>query len=732
MEKGGSVSVSDRRSRRASEPPLTPDELHRLRWGLGGVLALWSAWGSYVFDLSGAALLVPITLAVGAVLAWPALPARTPSWVGRLAFPGLALFLAADVVLNGEPLAAMVRLNLLLIAVRACSVRRPREDLQLLVLCLFIVVVAGVLTVAIGFVVHILVFTALALANLVVITLSGAGDAGTDGWAQMTWGRLFGRLRRAVDWRIVAGAAALNLLVVAMATVLFVAMPRFQIENSLGFLQLSNKRSLSGFSGTVQLGDVTDIAEDTSTVLRAEIDSPGQVPADLYWRMVALDDYQAGTFRASRGLARYEQRTSVVREWAGTRAEVPGEPVWTFYYEPGVSRFLPLTGEFARIRLREPRALVVNPKAGTLALRDEPQAMFAYRIAGLDLAGGRTDPVLGAALEARRMSNASDYPATLLAVPDSPGDLAVLDRIVREIHGGERLAPATFINRASAWLAKNHAYSRRSKIPAGPEDVLVRWLRSGEPGHCELFAGGFVLLARRAGFPARVLTGFKGGTWNEFERYYMIRNSDAHAWCEIYDEHGRWLRVDPTPGGGSFGDAAGGRAATAVDRSWTARLDALRMLWYRRVVDFDQGAQVEMADSLRVSARDLALRWIRRLDQWGREVLGWLQRPWGATRIASSGVLAVVAVVLAWVLVRWRYLWWRRWQRTDRGGDPVRREAGRWLRRFERAGCPASPDAPLADLQRLRYGRPSKATAAWPVFLAAKRAWARRRRPGIQ
>ena len=720
----------DTRSRRASEPALTADELHLLRWGLGGALALCSAWGVYFFDLGGAALLPPITLLVLAVLVWPDLPGRVPAGAWRLLFPGLILFVATDLVINSEPLAALVRLNLLLVTVRAIGHRRPREDLQLAVLCLFLVVAAGVLTVAMGFVLHLLLFTALALTYLLTITLSAATDPETNdtaSWRRIPWGRLFERLRRAVDWRIVAAAGGLYLLVVALATLLFLALPRFQIENSLGFLQLKNRRSLSGFSETVRLGDVTDIAMDRTTALRAELDDPAQVPALPYWRMVALDEYRDGTFRTSKGLQQHERRIATTRQVAGRRSAGGPEPVWTFYYEAGVSRFLPITGEFARLRLREARALVANDRAGTLALREEPQAMFAFRIEGLDLGGGLADPGLAAAV--RRAGGAAvdagAYPGTLLAVPAGEGNAAVLDAIVAEITGGGTFAAAEFAERAVDWLERRHRYSMRSIVPAGGEDVLVRWLRSAEPGHCELFAGGFALLARQAGFPVRIVTGFKGGAWNAFEQYYMVRNSDAHAWCELYDEQGRWLRVDPTPGASGEAAAAAAGAAgrvTEVDRSWAARLDALRMLWYRRIVNFDRSAQDEMADSLKEKARQSGQALITTLDRWGRQLSAWLRGPWSFGRVVRAGGAVVLVVAAAWSVWHWRHLWWNRWIRRGRG-DPVRREAGRWLRRLARVRDDARARVALRQLERLRYGPVQGRPAPGPVFRAARRAW---------
>jgi transglutaminase-like putative cysteine protease len=693
------------------------------------VLALVSVWGVLLLDLGGVLLAPLLTALVVAVLVWPMLPLCAPAWVWRLVFPGLILFVATDLVLNGEPLAAMLRLNLVLIGIRAVGLRRPREDLQLLVLCLFLVVVSGVLTVAFGFVVLILSFTALALAYLLTITLSATSEPEADradAWARLSWKRLAERLLRAVDWRIVAASAGLYVLVVASASLLFLAMPRFQIENSLGFLQLKNKRSFSGFSDVVKLGEVTDIAQDTTTALRAELNDPAQVPVVPYWRMVALDEYRDGTFAASRGLQRHERRVGEARELPGRRARDATAPVWTFYYEAGISRYLPLTGEFSLLRLREARALVVNARAGTVALRDEPQSMFAYRVEGLDPAGESTEPALEAELRATQGEN--EFPATLLAIPPGPQNAAALDASLAEITQGTRLPAAEFARRAIDWLESRHRYSTRSAIPAGPEDVVVRWLRSAEPGHCELFAGGFALLARRAGFPTRVVTGFKGGAWNAFERYYMVRNSDAHAWCEIHDERGRWVRVDPTPGGNGSNRTNPTREArpAEIDRSWTARFDALRMLWYRRIVNFDRGSQEELVDSLKAASRRTGAELLARIDRWGRIARDWLLEPWSIRRAVVWGGATAATGAGLWLGWRWRALWWWRWKRRKHG-DPVRREAGRWLRRLAPLPRSALVLTAVEQLERLRYGPTEGRPPPLAVFRAARRAKRRAR-----
>ncbi|OIQ99470.1 protein-glutamine gamma-glutamyltransferase [mine drainage metagenome] len=65
-------------------------------------------------------------------------------------------------------------------------------------------------------------------------------------------------------------------------------------------------------------------------------------------------------------------------------------------------------------------------------------------------------------------------------------------------------------------------------------------------GFCEHYAGSFVFLMRAAGLPARVVTGYQGGEYNDLGGYYILRQYDAHAWAEVWLRDRGWVRIDPT------------------------------------------------------------------------------------------------------------------------------------------------------------------------------------------
>lgn len=260
------------------------------------------------------------------------------------------------------------------------------------------------------------------------------------------------------------------------------------------------------------------------------------------------------------------------------------------------------------------------------------------------------------------------------------------------------------------------------RIPRGSGDDIVRWLDSNEPGFCEHFASALAVLCRAAGHPARVVAGFRGGALNGFEDYLMVRNSDAHAWVEVFNGRDAWVRVDPTPGGAIGASTTETAAATARERdnSWTARFDSLRVLWYRRVVSFDARQQVELMDSVKTATTNTSDVLRARLEEWAKRLKAWLAGPWDWARVAralAGAALVAAALVSGWRAARWLWTRWQLW-RNPGAFDPVRREAGKALaqirgRRTEDGG-PRTEDREvatvIAELVRLRYGR----RETWP------------------
>ncbi len=131
-------------------------------------------------------------------------------------------------------------------------------------------------------------------------------------------------------------------------------------------------------------------------------------------------------------------------------------------------------------------------------------------------------------------------------------------------------------------------------------------------GFCEHYASSFATLMRLAGVPARVVLGYLGGEYNEFGRFFLVRQSDTHAWCEVWLPDSGWARVDPTSvvapdrvnlGLDSFLDRRGSSEQTQ-NRTFAGNLarqpiftelrlawQTLNYAWDTRVLSFDADAQ---------------------------------------------------------------------------------------------------------------------------------------------
>ncbi len=333
-----------------------------------------------------------------AALVWPQIPARVPVFVWRLSVPTIVALVVADFYLGNEVLPVLIRLAVLLVLYRAVSYRRKREDLQLIVLGLFLIVVAGVLTVSIGFALLLLVFTACALGFLFVITLIDMVDTGprvmrpeemrtVPSWARPGWGRFFPRFRQAANWRLILFSSTLFTVVVAFSAVLFLLIPRFELASGFFLDRYITRKAHTGFNETVRFGDVGELVRRRK---HGHAGGPDRRPVGAirnapYWRLVMLDEYNSLRASGCPPASRPNSSTASAPSKPSSRSHAarhgccgqPADP-GCVYVEPGVSRFLPIPGGFAALRLRNQLSVQSSWPQRLLALRSEPVAMFPF------------------------------------------------------------------------------------------------------------------------------------------------------------------------------------------------------------------------------------------------------------------------------------------------------------------------------------------------------------------
>jgi len=727
---------------------LSRHELLHLRWLLGCGLGLLSAGTVFFLEIEAWGLLLMVMSVAVIAAFFPRLPAFVPARAERVAVPLLVLISAWDLWKGEGLLSSLTRLALLLLAYRVGTYRRRRDDLQLILLGLFLIVVAGVMTVSLAFAVLLVLFTLCSLLLLLVVTVSEASapaDAseepkGPPGWAlEARPGRLVLRLIQVFNWRLGLAVAVLFLFMVAGSAGLFVVIPRYQIESSLFFERFFPRKAKTGFSDQVRFGEVNEISQDQGLALSIDVPSESPLGSSPYLRMLVLDEYVSeGGFRMSSRFQREsfapEGSAAVVRGYGAPPSLLTG--TWIFYLEPGVSRHLPIPGRFQMMQFRDPQSFRQSARLNLVSLRTEPLSMTAYRVINPLIGEQLPDPDFGQRLASapREPDGLPRDPARfLLGLPAAGAERERLQELARGL--GTQGEPAAFAGAATRYLGARHEYSLSSELPSGSGDPLLRWIQGDKPGHCELFAGSLVLLARAAGIPARLVVGFRGGTWNGFSNNLVVRNSDAHAWCELWDGKGAWLRVDPTPGASAARDKQDQNdlRSSRLDRSWAARFDSYRIFWYRRIVNFDQQTQI----SAIVSATQSLDRLRRRLQESGDAFVSWLQaqgRQAAGGRLAPWAVLTgagLVSVLLSWASLRaWRRWGWRLGLGHRRSGDRLRREAGRLLAALGGQGASECPEL-HAGLQRLRFGPGQGAAEAMPVFIEARRYLRTRRLRGM-
>ena len=280
-----------------------------------------------------------------------------------------------------------------------------------------------------------------------------------------------------------------------------------------------------------------------------------------------------------------------------------------------------------------------------------------YRIYAAARAGWPTESSPG--LRARALAAALETPE------DVEGRAAAL--AARWTKGLED--PAAKAEAVVSRLRREYSYSTYSD---GKLTSLPDFLFATRKGNCEYFATAAAVLLRHAGVPTRLVTGFLASDWNEWGRFYDVRQSQAHAWIEAYIPGRGWTLYDATPAETGLSAAADELARRA--QRW---LDAAQARWYRDVIGYDQYAQ-----------RDTLLR------------MSFLRAFAGLRSALERSLRTLLPAAVAMALLVWALRLLPGWVR--RGDEYERAE-----RALARAGLARRPwQTPLEFAREVRSARP--------------------------
>jgi protein-glutamine gamma-glutamyltransferase len=638
---------------------------------LTGFVALM---GTGKMDLPSLALVIPALLLRAYFLLMRKTVVLPERWTSILtifyfAFYGLDYFYISRSFLN-----ATVHMVLFSLVIKIFSVRRDRDLLYLIVLAFLMVLSAAVLTVDTMFLVTFALFILSAMAAFIGLEMRRSERQAVASGTLPGEGRGF--------YRPLAGAAAMmGVLTMAGTVLIFFVLPRL---NSTGYLRNFGVQSamLTGFSREVRLGGIGQIQQSQAVVMHVQVLS-GKLPDDPKWRGIALANFdgqrwwngvQAATLRGLFNSPLDLKRTAPAAFYSGAAPPAVSTMRYRVIMEPGaVNVFflapvpLSLNGDY--------RAIEINPDGSVRVSESDPGPPVGIYTAEADA----RDPeslVLH--------SNARDYPPRVAMYLQLPR----LDPRVRDL--ARRITANSSSNYARAraiesYLKSNYGYTLQLPGATTPDQVAY-FLFERKKGHCEYFATSMAIMLRTLNIPARVVNGFRGGEYNDVTGNYIVRESDAHSWVEVYFPEFGWMTFDPTPPGPS-----------AVPGRWSRLalyLDAMEGLWREWIVNYDFTHQVRLSNQISATSFSVQSHFRASLQRKYRKLLdrvaGWQRRMERMTPVQMALACIALGLLLA---LPFAPKAWRRLQRARLSRDPQRAPTSaasfwyvRMLKRLARSG----------------------------------------------
>jgi transglutaminase-like putative cysteine protease len=385
-------------------------------------------------------------------------------------------------------------------------------------------------------------------------------------------------------------AGFMTLLGLPIMVLLFLLFPRL---TPLWGMPNDAMTGRSGLSANMKVGNIASLALDESIAMRISFEN-GQIPArqNLYFRGPVLTDFDGQNWQAA-GLdlnSSFVASSNLKVFGNSINYEVTLEPnnqPWLLLMEAAIEPPL-LSGLQAQMqsnlewRLNRPVTNLLRYKVQSYARFQHGPTLFAPSLrSALALPPGFNPRTLALAKQIRsepRYRQAGN--AELVAL--------VMDKL-RTGGYSYTLEPGVY----------------------GTNSADEFWF-DRKLGFCEHIASAFVLLMRALDVPARIVTGYQGGEQNNLDGFWVVRQSDAHAWAEVWIKGRGWVRVDPTsavaPGRtGTFQRLTAARGLVAetlgnlnpdLQRQLRAGWDAINNGWNQWVLNYTQSRQLDLLKSL--------------------------------------------------------------------------------------------------------------------------------------
>lgn len=532
----------------------------------------------------------------------PELSARVATWlvlVYFLFFP-LDLWVLSRSMAEGAPnpqlyaaLLAAIHLMLFATIVRLYSARTNRDSAFLAALAVAAMLSSAILTVETGFLVALAVFLVLSVSTFVALEMrrSASGAVSPQLEPETSAAHQLNRALGVTSLLVAAGA-------LAVGVVIFFVLPRF----TTGYLSALNLQPalMTGFSDNVALGEIGQIQKNSSVVMRIRIDGDSHQGQDIHWRGVALTSFDG------------KRWFTPSRDQAVVTANAAGDYVLDAFFDPirgktSAVHYTVLMEPIATDAIFAPaRAQMVRGRFGEEIVRPDGSLRRGYLL--LDTTGSLSNAshnnikiryegtsLIPAAPPSQLRKAPVFYPDRIrdvyLQVP--PLDPRVRD-LAEKIAGGAN----TEYDKVAAiqrYLTTHYAYTLNLTGPPS-EDPLANFLFVRRSGNCEYFASAMAIMLRSIGIPARYVTGFLPGEYNDVGGDFIVRESDAHAWVEVYFPGYDWITFDPTPPGN--GQRSG--LFAKLDLYW----DWFQFTWSEWVINYDFSHQLTLGQNIGKTSRN--------------------------------------------------------------------------------------------------------------------------------
>lgn len=338
--------------------------------------------------------------------------------------------------------------------------------------------------------------------------VSGIGLTMTA-WLRMSTGSRIGvRHTFSIGGRLLLYAAPL-------ALAMWILFPR--IATPFWAVPIDTSTATTGLKDNMSPGDISELSTSNEVAFRVRFAGRTPAPAERYWRGLVLHRFNGRTWSGREPGPDPRAHDEIEVAGAPLRYEVMLEPTrqqWVFALD------IPYRWTLADTRLgRQHQLFRVHPIDQRVAY--EAVSYPTYRI-GATIAG---DP---------RYWNLQ-----------LPGNANPRTRELAQKMRLEAGSDAGYIE-AVLRMFNDEAFYYTLQPPALGRDPVDAFLFDTRRGFCEHYASAFAVMMRAAGIPSRIVLGYQGGEMNRIGEYMIVRQSDAHAWTEVWLAERGWVRADPT------------------------------------------------------------------------------------------------------------------------------------------------------------------------------------------